>query len=805
MFTTTEKKKRREGRRLVLPSINGTAERWSLFLDIGALLLGLLFSGTHAVFGAYPLSVTLIAVLPSRIWYAVVGSALGALTLGKSGFIYGMIYVILGFLRLIARGGVRDSESSEGARSAGQSRAVTAGDEGLMLRVAVAVIGGFIAAVYELLLSGVGRTALLFALGMLLLPPIGVLLLAGLFDRGLKLSLLFGKDADAGEAVRSGGFYFKLSFLSLAFLVSLSLSPYAVLGVSLSLVLSASVALWVGYTMGPLYGCAVGFASALGHSGALSAAFALIGLASGALFKLGTVYGAVGGGAAALLFCAYTGGMEGFLSVLPEYLVATAVATPLLRRAPKARSSPATATAQDEPARLARDMVGVSSLSFRNTYRGSMAELESSLGRVGECLKRYCRAPSAPTEAELCELIFGCIENYLPTLTRDRLGEKRLTSLAGRLAESGRLGAEELSGIPELSEYAEPIARSVTRGLGILRKERYEIRSKNTCAEDFELTARLVAQGRALDEEERGTNEDATARVQKAVADYGIADASCLVLGLRRYTVYVAAPDSEGVMNDSSGLVRAIETVLGARLSPPELTRRDKVAMICTHSLPTLVCDGATAGACCEKEHISGDSWTGFTTPDGRYYSILCDGEGSGEQARRVADFVSDFMGAALPIGDGAEATLGILNKMIRTHGEDRSVTLDLFGIDLYTGEAGFIKSGAATSYVKRGESIFRISSRTTPLGLTAGLDAEHVRVGVSAGSYVIMLSDGIAVSTEECGWFLELLAEEPRPDPKAYAEHILSVCLKHLPLTDDCTVAVVRVCAAGSAVGASI
>ena len=164
MFTTTEKKKRKEGRRLALPSINGTAERLSLLLDIGAILLGLLFSGTHAVFGAYPLSVTLIAVLPSRIWYAVVGSALGALTLGKSGLVYGMIYVILGFLRIIARGGVRDAESSEGGRSAAQCRGRTVTDEGLMLRVAVAVIGGFIAAVYELLLSGVGRTSLLFSL-----------------------------------------------------------------------------------------------------------------------------------------------------------------------------------------------------------------------------------------------------------------------------------------------------------------------------------------------------------------------------------------------------------------------------------------------------------------------------------------------------------------------------------------------------------------------------------------------------------------------------------------------------------------
>ena len=210
-----------------------------------------------------------------------------------------------------------------------------------------------------------------------------------------------------------------------------------------------------------------------------------------------------------------------------------------------------------------------------------------------------------------------------------------------------------------------------------------------------------------------------------------------------------------------------------------------------------MVCRAATVGACCEKEQVSGDSALDFRTEDGRFYSVLCDGEGSGEQARASADFVTDFMRSALPIGDGAEATLGILNRIIRRRRKERSVTLDLFGADLYTGEAGFIKSGAASSYVKRGESIFRISSRTAPLGITAGLDAEHIRVGIGPESYIIMLSDGITVSTEDSGWFLELLAEEPCTELHAYASHILEVCLKHIALRDDCTVTVIKISSA--------
>lgn len=249
-----------------MPALGSPKERVELALDIGSLVLGLLFSSTHALFGAYPLSVALISVLPGRVWYAVIGSVLGALTLGKSGLIYGMIYVVLAFLRIIASSPEAPRESTEGEKRRRILPAVPGG-ESIMLRVSVSVIGGFIASVYELLLGGFTENTLLFSVAMLLLPPIGVLLLAGLFDPALELTSVFGKGGDAVAALSRTGAYFKLSFLSLAFLLSLSMSPYSVLGVSFAYVLAGVLALWSAYALGPIAGCAVGFAAALGHSG----------------------------------------------------------------------------------------------------------------------------------------------------------------------------------------------------------------------------------------------------------------------------------------------------------------------------------------------------------------------------------------------------------------------------------------------------------------------------------------------------------------------------------------------------------
>ena len=47
--------------------------------------------------------------------------------------------------------------------------------------------------------------------------------------------------------------------------------------------------------------------------------------------------------------------------------------------------------------------------------------------------------------------------------------------------------------------------------------------------------------------------------------------------------------------------------------------------------------------------------------------------------------------------------------------------TIDLLRVDLFTGEAGVYKYGAAPTYVKKGYSVSRITGTALPAGLTAG------------------------------------------------------------------------------------
>ena len=163
------------------------AKREAPLLDVITFFIAFIFSRTHVIFGSHPLAVSFLAVLPTRVWIAVIGAVSGALTLGKSGIIYSMISVIVVFLRIIVSGTDKDSEERTYLKWFSES---------LLLKMSASLIGGFIAAIYEVLLSGFTVTAVLFGVSMILIPPLLVFALSGLFDAGITLYNVFDSSSN---------------------------------------------------------------------------------------------------------------------------------------------------------------------------------------------------------------------------------------------------------------------------------------------------------------------------------------------------------------------------------------------------------------------------------------------------------------------------------------------------------------------------------------------------------------------------------------------------------------------------------
>ena len=182
---TKERKKKRHSS--IATSIKYSIEEAKLkreapLLDVITFFVAFLFARCHIVFGSHPLAIAFIAVLPTRVWIAVLGAAAGSLTLGKSGIIYAMISVIVVFLRIIVSGSEKNEDDKVYFKWF---------SEGLILKMSASLIGGFIAAVYEALLSGLTLTTVLFGTSMILLPPVLVFAFSGLFDAGINFYNLF--------------------------------------------------------------------------------------------------------------------------------------------------------------------------------------------------------------------------------------------------------------------------------------------------------------------------------------------------------------------------------------------------------------------------------------------------------------------------------------------------------------------------------------------------------------------------------------------------------------------------------------
>lgn len=757
-----------------------------LFYDISVFVIAFLFSRSHVIFGAYPLAVSFLAVLPSFVWQGLLGACIGAVTLGKAGIIYAMISVVVVFLRIIVSG----TDKRQG--SAG-----TLFSEGLLLRMSSSIIGGFIAAVYEALLSGFSTATVMFGLSMLLFPPIICFGLSGLFDVGITFSSVFRSSAPIFRTAKLKDrdkyniIFFQGSALLLLFLISLSLSEYQLLGIGAAYVFSSAAALASGRRFGALRAMAVGFVTSVGISGVYSVSFALVGLVSGVLFKLGAAYAVVGAGVALSLFSGYTGGVGGFVSTFPEYAIAASLSFVLLCRIPMER----TEDENDEREKIAAEMVGTMALSYRNKYSGSLDALEASFVSLSLVMKKHGKKRAKNPEEEYASLASRCAEEYLfgegvfdfDTDMRD----------IGRILASGAVVTDkDISPVIEEARVREGLAAAINRASALYSEEQYRLNEREGFSFDFDLIGKLISEARKNDEREKVQDEDTAEKIRESLASFGLTDGSVKVLGKRKKHIIVAAEDSDGTKISSRRFLDTVEDIVGAKLASPDFFRRGSVALMECDSEPVYKAESATASVAGSRERTSGDVARTFLGEDGRFYSIISDGMGSGEEARDTAEFVADFLGRALEFGSSKESVLKILNHVMRRREGECSATVDLFSYDLFTGESGFIKSGAAPSYLKRGSSIFRIRSRTAPIGLMRELDAERVKVDAESEDYIIMLSDGISQSSEDSPWLIELLSRPPKKTLADYADHILSSALAHTEKEnrDDMTVTVVKI-----------
>ncbi len=195
-----------------------------------------------------------------------------------------------------------------------------------------------------------------------------------------------------------------------------------------------------------------------------------------------------------------------------------------------------------------------------------------------------------------------------------------------------------------------------------------------------------------------------------------------------------------------------------------------------------------------EDEKISGDNFSMEDYNQNQIIVMLADGMGSGEQACRDSQAVIEFMERFLEAGFRKEKAFTMVNGAIAAqNGCCNLTTLDVCAINLLTGEAEFVKAGAAASYIKRGNWVDEVSADTLPLGSMDELSPITQSVKLSDADMLIMVSDGIsdAIEHEADGRLRDLIARSQILNPKEMADYILRCAINSQGgrIRDDMTV----------------
>lgn len=756
-------------------------------VDLLTFIIGLVFARKHVIFGAHPLSIAFVSALPTRVFLAAIGSVVGALTLGKAGIVYAMITLIAVFLRMIVSEGEGDG---------------TLFRENLLLRMCAALIGGFVGAIYEILLSGLTFTAVLFGAGMILFSPLLCFLMSGFLDSGYGIrTLLFSKEQllrikGRSDKERYALIFFELSSLVFIFLASVSLAEYVVFGINVSYIAATIVTVIVAKRFGAVPALAVGFASSFGLSGLYSVAFSLLGLTAGLLFPIGPIYALSVGGTVMCAWCAYTGGVGGFLTTLPEFGIAALLSVPILSRID---SVPSDTPHSEEKRESTSDVLGLAALAYKNRYSGSLDALEASLSLLSSIIKANNERSSRPGVDEISSLIDECIDNYMLSECKGDTSEGAIPEDVRRkcaelLFSGADISAADIDGGCAQDPLTAGLADSINRSVARLSEDKYRRYKKDTTAEDMSLIASLIEEARLGDDSEKAANEVLKDKLLNIISSADLKFADVRVFGVRRPYFLIACEDESGEKILGAGLRDKIEESLGVKLESVDYYRNGRTALFEARTGKRLFAECASVSRAGSRDKISGDTARAVESKDGRFYSMICDGMGSGTEAKEISELASDVLSRTLPLLPFSESLLALLNHLVTKRGEECSVTVDLFSLDLVTGKGAFIKSGAAASYVKRGDSLFRIRSHTAPLGLMRELDSELVKVEVEDGDYVIMLSDGVSQNMEDCPWLYSLLVSVKDIPVKELAAKILDGAKAHSDLSDDMTVSVTRI-----------
>ena len=745
-------------------------EKKRYLLSVVRVLLGAVFSAllarTQLAFSVYPLGVAFVSACGRCMPIYAASALIAALTLGSRSAIYAVAILITVLLRTGACIYYDTREEGVGR--------FPLYNEPSPYRIVFSCIAAFTVGIYNLFYGDFSYYSLLGSLCMMMLCPIS----AYIFIHALE-PVEYSEHRDVARLFMCSVLIWSLSEASIG---SVSL------GVGGAFLLVATEQKKKKCAYSAIMGLAVGLP--MGIEGA--AIFALCGVVSHLLGSLSRSLGCIGAFTFLTLAVGYTGGYSALLECLGGATIGLCAALLWVR--------------YNVGERIGGIWLGITEIDRRAPHIsvGDAAERISDVSHtfssLSEMLKRLCAYSERSRLLDTSAIVEGVCDELCTECKRRSAcwgaESTRTADAMGKLASS--LSRTSICSPDSLPHYLrekclrkDKLASMVRERTAAAEKKALSETGCRLLASDYEAISRILDSHLEKAKESCEPDRAISSELSAYSRAKGLGIGAVSVWGKRIKKLYAYGIDLSRHTVSASELCKAFSELCGSRLCPPIYSIDGSDVELEMHSLPMISVRCSQVSQAKEGEEVCGDSARSFENRDGYFYSVLCDGMGSGEEAARTSAIAVEYISSMLGHSNPKELTVEMLNAVLRERSGECSSTVDLFEADTYTGEGCFIKSGAAPSFVVRGNNVYKVAAKTIPIGITDRIRAERIRLRLRPGDIVVMASDGVLDGAEGVRCAVETLCKRSSNDPLDIAAALISEAKTKSACRDDMTVTV--------------
>ena len=750
--------------------LNLSSEAKGILFEILLFTLAFALTPVRFLFGAYPFGIVLLGGAKRQAPFVFAGAVLSTLFFMEEKTVYVVALVAELGLR-VASSFIKRADFVKAELGEKQGKKLTEAlfCEGTELRVAVASLTALGLGIYTVISNGYVYYDIFAMVFNTVLVSIVTFCITGLMEEERGQRFLVGLGA-------------------LLFCVAYALSGVELFGIDLVSFLSYGAVLYVSKSMGGIKSAALGVLLGVAQGGAMSGALGICGLVGGFLWGISSYLAIM---SAFILSMGYTIGLMGYEAVtllMPELLAASLVMYPLL----KFEALPRPAPLQKKEVKGTRTYKIESS---SHELRRKMAELSQAYYQVSSLLRGVGEKTKAPDKRGYLDMSLEMCESHCYTCPKQEICWKRdvettnknINRMGRALYNNGEVVKEDvderfLHRCPNIDIIMEEL-NSKTKEIALSNVKNDKLES---CAQSYEGVAKIIDHVfEGIKQAE--VNKELTDKAVRVAAGCGFIADKIEVFNGASKEIIAAGVDIQRSKCTSEALRQEMERALSLSLNEAEILDEDGYVTLKMETRNNYTVETGCLTNTPDEESQNGDSYGVFTC-GARQYMVICDGMGSGRDAHLTSELCVGLLKKMLAVSSDKNTVMAMLNSLVRAKNTECSSTVDLLELDLVSGEGRAVKSGACPSFVKRGEKVFKLQSRTVPLGIMKGLDAEELAFTVRAGDVYVMVSDGVVPSKQESHWLMQYLTDTKESDPDALARDIMREAQKR-GTKDDMTV----------------